>query len=84
MKALLDGPAGQLAPIEEELLGFVFTKREQGINVKHTLLACRASGMLRQTFGPKSINAKVKARPYVHLRVPGRRMDGRALYAHLG
>jgi hypothetical protein len=27
--------------------------------VKHTLVACRASGMLCQTFGPKSINAKV-------------------------
>ena len=62
-KALLDGRAGQLTPIEEELLRFVFKKHKQGINVKHTLVTCRALGMLRQTFGPKSINAKVKAQP---------------------
>ncbi len=31
-KALLDGPAGQLAPIKEDLLHFVFEKRKQGIN----------------------------------------------------
>ncbi len=60
-KTLLDGPAGQLAPIKEELLCFAFEKRKQGINVKHMLVACRASGMLCQIFGPKSINAKVKA-----------------------
>ena len=80
-KALLNGLAGQLAPIEEELLRFIFEKHEQGINMKHMLVACRASGMLRQTFDPKSINAKVKARPYVHLRMPGCRVDGQALYA---
>jgi len=29
-KALVDGPVGQLASVEEELLQFVFEKREQG------------------------------------------------------
>jgi hypothetical protein len=54
MKAFIDGPASQLESIEHELLQFVFAKREQGINVKHTLVACRALGMLRETFGVKS------------------------------
>jgi hypothetical protein len=60
-KAFIDGPASQLEFIKDELLQFVFAKREQGINVKHTLVVCRASGMLRETFGVKSINAKLKS-----------------------
>ena len=42
-KAFIDGPASQLESIEDELLQFAFTKREPGINVKHTLVVCRAS-----------------------------------------
>ena len=60
-KAVIDGPASQLESIEDELLQFIFAKREQGVNVKHTLVACRASGMLRETFDVKSFNAKLKS-----------------------
>jgi hypothetical protein len=55
-KAFFDGPASQLESIEDELLQFVFAKREQGINAKHTF-----SGMLHVTFGVKSFNAKLKS-----------------------
>jgi hypothetical protein len=44
-----------------ELLQFVFAQREQGINVRHTLVALRASSLLHDTFGPKSFNAKLLA-----------------------
>jgi len=60
-KAVIDGPASQLESIEDELLQFIFVKREQGVNVKHTLVACRALGILRETFGAKSFNAKLKS-----------------------
>jgi len=60
-KAVIDGPASQLESVEDELLQFIFSKREQGVNVKHTLVACRASGLLRETFGVKSFNAKLKS-----------------------
>jgi hypothetical protein len=40
-KAVIDGPASQLESVEDELLQFIFSKREQGVNVKHTLVACR-------------------------------------------
>jgi hypothetical protein len=60
-KAILDGPEGQLASIEEELLQWVFARREQGINVKHTLILFKALALLRATFGDKSFNAKLKA-----------------------
>ena len=60
-KAVIDGPASQLGSIEDELLQFIFAKREQGVNVRHTLVACRASGILRETFGKKSFNAKLKS-----------------------
>ena len=60
-KAVIDGPASQLESIEDALLQFIFVKREQGVNVKHTLVACRASGILRETFGGKSFNAKLKS-----------------------
>jgi hypothetical protein len=44
-----------------DLLQFVFAKREQGINVRHTIVACKASSLLHDTSGPKSFNAKLKA-----------------------
>ena len=61
-KAIFDGPKGTLlGSVEMDLLQFVFAKREQGVNVRHTLVACKASSLLRDTFGPKSFNAKLKA-----------------------
>jgi hypothetical protein len=60
-KALLNGPASQLGSIDMELLQFMFMKREQGINVRHMLVAFRASTLLQYTFGPKSFNAKLLA-----------------------
>jgi hypothetical protein len=32
-KAVIDGPASQLESVEDELLQFIFSKREQGVNV---------------------------------------------------
>jgi hypothetical protein len=49
-KALLaDGPAGQLAPIEEELLCFVFEKCKQGTNGRMTgLMTCCSTARRRK------------------------------------
>jgi hypothetical protein len=47
-KALLDGPAGQLTPIKEELLCFVFEKREQGINGRMTGLTTHCATVRRR------------------------------------
>ena len=60
-KAIFNGPASTLGSIEMDLLQFVFAKREQGINVRHTIVACKASSLLPDTFGTKSFNAKLKA-----------------------
>ena len=60
-KALLDGPESSLGSTEVELLQFVFTKREQGINVRHTIVAFKSLALLCNTFGNKSLNAKLKA-----------------------
>ena len=57
----VDGPNGQLHPIEEELLMWMFAKCEQGIQIRHSIIALRASSMLRTTFGSKSMNAKIHA-----------------------
>ena len=32
-KAVINGPASQLESVEDELLQFIFSKREQGVNV---------------------------------------------------
>ena len=58
-KSILDGPASTLRSIEMELLQFMFTKCKQGINVRHTLVACKTSALLHDNFGPKSFNAKL-------------------------
>ncbi len=50
-KALLDGPAGQLVPIEEELRCFVFEKCEQGINRRMTGSTTRCSTARRGRAG---------------------------------
>jgi hypothetical protein len=60
-KAILDGPNGTLGSVEMDLLQFVFGKCEQGVNVRHTIVACKALSLLRDTFGDKSFNAKLKA-----------------------
>ena len=57
--AVVDGPNGQLHPIEEELLMWMFAKHEQGIQIRHSIIALRASLMLQTTFGSKSMNAKI-------------------------
>ena len=59
--AIADGPHGQLHSIEEELLQWIFARREQGIGIRHTLVAFKASALLRSTFGPKTFNARYKA-----------------------
>ncbi len=56
-----DGPKGQLHPIEHELLMFIFSQREQGINVKHTLVHLKASLLLLNTFGTKGYEARLRA-----------------------
>ena len=56
-----DGPKGQLHPIEHELLMFIFSQREQGINVKHTLVSLKASLLLLNTFGAKGYEACLRA-----------------------
>ena len=58
---VVDGPNGQLHPIEEELLMWMFAKREQGIQIRHSIVALRASSMLWTTFGSKLINLKINA-----------------------
>ena len=40
---------------------WIFIKREQGIQIRHSIVALRASSMLRTTFGSKSMNAKIHA-----------------------
>jgi hypothetical protein len=55
-----DGPKGQLHPIEHELLMFIFSQREQGINVKHTLICLKASLLLPNLFGAKGYEAHLK------------------------
>jgi hypothetical protein len=56
-----DGPKGQLHPTEHELLMFIFSQREQGINVKHTLVRLKASLLLPNTFGTKGYEAHLRA-----------------------
>ncbi len=56
-----DGPKGQLHPIEHELLIFIFSQREQGINVKHTLVRLKASLLLPNMFGTKGYEACLRA-----------------------
>jgi hypothetical protein len=56
-----DGPKGQLHPIEHELLMFIFSQCEQGINVKHTLVCLKAPLLLLNTFGAKGYEACLRA-----------------------
>jgi hypothetical protein len=55
-----DRPKGQLHSIEHELLMFIFSQHEQGINVKHTLVRLKASLLLPNTFSAKSYEAHLK------------------------
>ena len=59
--AFIDGPNGQLHPIKEELLMWMFAKCEQGIQIRHSIVALRALSMLWTTFGSKSMNIKILA-----------------------
>jgi transposase len=60
-RAIVDGPNGQLHSIEEELLMWIFARREQGISIRHTIVSFKASALLRTTFGQKTFNARYKA-----------------------
>ena len=40
---------------------WMFAKREQGIQIRHSIIALRALSMLQTTFGSKSMNAKILA-----------------------
>mgnify|MGYP006169580703 CR=1 FL=1 len=62
--AIVDGPNGQLHPIKEELLMWMFAKCEQGIQIRHSIIALRALSMLQTTFGSKLMNAKILASVY--------------------
>ena len=41
--AIVDGPNGQLHSIKEELLQWIFARREQGISLRYTLIVFKAS-----------------------------------------
>ena len=51
----------QLHPIEDELLMWIFSRREQGLSIRNTVILVKVSGMLRDTFGSKSRVACLKA-----------------------
>jgi hypothetical protein len=51
----------QLCPIEDALLMWIFTRREQGLSIRNTIILLRVSGMLRDTFDSKSRIAWLKA-----------------------
>ncbi len=55
------GPNGQLHCIEHELLIWVFSQRKQGISIRNSLAHLKASSLLPNTFGAKSIEAHYKA-----------------------
>jgi hypothetical protein len=51
----------QLHPIKDELLMWIFSRREQRLSIRNTVVLLKASGMLRDTFGAKSRVAWLKA-----------------------
>ena len=59
-KANLPGPIGQLKPIENILLQFVFEQREQGINVSILSIVVKASS-LSPIFNEKHFTARTSA-----------------------
>ena len=59
-KANLTGPLGQLKPLEDALLRFIFEQREQGINVNTLSLVVKASS-LSPEFNAKSLVARTSA-----------------------
>ncbi len=59
-KANLTGPLGQLKPLEDVLLHFIFEQREQGINVNTLTLVVKASS-LSPAFNVKSFAARTSA-----------------------
>ena len=54
------GPQSQLAPIEEELLRFIFERCEQGIPISRTAVVMKASKLL-PSFSVKTMTAKYAA-----------------------
>lgn len=55
-----DGPQSQLAPIAEELLRFIFERREQGIPISRSTVVMKASKLIPE-FSAKSSTAKYAA-----------------------
>ena len=64
-KAICKGPAGQLDCIREELLQWIFVRREQGIAVTMPLVVYKASSILRHkqeaAFKDKGFEARLGA-----------------------
>jgi hypothetical protein len=64
MKAICEGPVGQLDCIREELLQWIFARREQGIAVTMPHVVYKASSILRQhqqedAFKDKGFEARI-------------------------
>ena len=59
-KSIHPGPLGQLKPLENALLRYVFEQREQGINVNHLSLVVKASS-LSPEFNAKDFVARSSA-----------------------
>ena len=85
MKAICEGPVGQLDCIREELLQWIFARREQGIAVTMPHVVYKASSILRHqqedTFKDKCFEARSKtlctARRQTRQRGPQRRCTRR-------
>jgi hypothetical protein len=58
--SMTDGPQSQLAPIADELLRFIFERREQGLPVSRQTVVLKASKLLPE-FSAKTFTAKYAA-----------------------
>jgi hypothetical protein len=58
--SMTDGPQSQLAPIADELLKFIFERREQGLPVSRQTVVLKASKLLPE-FSVKTFTAKYAA-----------------------
>ena len=67
-KSFNNGPAGQLDSIKDELLMWMFGRRQQGVVVDVTHVVFKASSLLRTSFGLKSFEARFKAATHFVMR----------------
>ncbi len=58
----------QLHPIEDELLMWIFSQREQGLSIWNTIVLLKVSRMLRDTFGAKSGIAWLQSGCVLHVQ----------------